>query len=79
MQKYIKVVLKYNRIDKQNFNYWVGKSNVTILKTKTKPDGEYATILMNNHKMLNLFLTILNKECLWGVQVHKVKTKWWWR
>ena len=39
----------------------------------------YATIYMNNQQQLNLFLTILNTKCWWGVRVCKVKTKWLWR
>lgn len=79
MQTYLKVILKYDFSDRQEFNYWIGKANVTIIKTKNKIDGCYATILINNYQALNLLLTILNKECWWEVQVYKVKKKIWWR
>ena len=81
MQTYLKVILKYDWADKQKFNYWIGKANVTIIKTKTSTNNEqYATILINDHRALNILLTLLNKECWWGVQVHKIKRKrMWWR
>lgn len=79
MQIYLKATLKYDTLDKQEFNYWIGKANITTIKTKNKSDGCYTTIIIKNHQTLNLLLTILNKSCWWGVQIYKVKKKIWWR
>ena len=81
MQTYLKAILKYDWKDKQKFNYWIGKQNVTIVKTRISMTTEqYTTILIKDYKTLNILLTLLNEKCLRGVQVYKVKTKRiWWR